>query len=183
MRTKDLKVGMEVAVNRAGIIHRAFILEVGTLYTWAKHGPYGLSFALPPLLDSTPPRNAIAIAWTSKHWAQWQPDVVRLAQIVSTWVDYEAGLAKKQEKLDTDKEQERLRLARLERKCAECKEILGIDVESGCSVGFVAVPLAQLYQFAIEFKQLRESLQKLQREHFCDKGDKPCGEIPLKPSV
>ena len=157
MRTKDLKVGMEVAVNRAGIIHRAFILEVGTLYTQARHG---LGFTLPQTPDLTPPHNAIAITWEYRSVALWLPDVVKLTQIVSTWVDYEAGLVKKQEKLDADKEQERLRQAALERKLAECKEMLGIDVGPTCA-GSVTVPLAQLHRVALELKQLREDLQTL----------------------
>jgi hypothetical protein len=182
MRTKELKVGMEVAVNHGaeGILRRAFILEVNTVWT-----PACIVFQQLP--DSVPFRNSVAIAWKQANARTWQPGVVKAAQIVSTWADYEAGQAKKRAKQAADQEKERLQLVDYNRKRTECREILGIGtysayvgIDERLSFSQVTVDLRQLHNLALELKQLRESLQKLQREHFCGKGDKPCDEIILK---
>jgi len=163
MRTKDLKVGMEVAVNfgAEAPLRRAFVLEVNTVWTRA-------CIVFKQLPDSVPFRNSVAVAWKQATVHTWQPGVVQAAQIVSTWADYEAGQAKKLAKQVADQEKERLQLIDYNHKRAECREVLGIGVYSAYvgideqqSLKQVTIDLGQLYQVALELKQLREDLQKL----------------------
>ena len=163
MRTKDLKVGMEVAVSfgEGAPLRRALVLEVNTVWTKA-------CLVFKQLPDTVPFRNSIAIAWKQAKVATWQPDVVKAAQIVSTWADYEAGQTKKQAKRAAEQEAERLRLTDENRKLLECRAVLGINmyqayggVDDRALPEVYTVSLVQMHKLALELKQLREDLQKL----------------------
>lgn len=80
MKSKDLTVGMEVAVRVGHNIYRAWVLQKDT--TWVELSGYSF-------LDSTRPDPLrVAIAFEAKWTKYLQRDVVSSAAILSTWPAY-----------------------------------------------------------------------------------------------
>lgn len=87
MKAKDLSVGMCVALKDGTRIKKAWVLEVGTSWYWSYVREWQRRHAGDP--------KAVAVAFEQLPY-EHRPDVVKLPQILSTWDDYQAEMARQQ---------------------------------------------------------------------------------------
>lgn len=142
MRSKDLIVGMEVALKVRSNVYRAWVLQKDT--TWVELRGYSFR-------DSTrPDTSKVAVAYEAK-WAKYlQMDVVQNAAILSPWSDYlvqkEKEDAATAAKWQADKDRYAKQAAERAEHCASVQQLadqLGVALQASES-GKVIIALADL---------------------------------------
>ncbi len=134
MKAKDLSVGMCVAVKDGTRIKKAWVLEVGTRWYWSYLREWQCRHESDP--------KAVAVALKHDLFDQLRPDVVRLPQILSTWDEYQAKMARQQD--EAEKAYEMVQRQRADYQVRFEKLKLGEHAELEAQVGWVRIRLDAL---------------------------------------
>lgn len=124
MKTKDLKVGMCVAVKDGTRIKKAWVLEIGTLWHCREADP-----------------RAVAVAFEQLPY-EHRPDVVKLPQILSTWDEYQAETARQRDEAEKAYEKDQRRRANYQARFEKLN--LGEHAELEAKNGWVRIRLDAL---------------------------------------
>ena len=132
MKTKDLKVGMCVAVKDGTGINKAWVLEIGTPWHWAGFGWQRRHEADP---------KAVAVAFEQLP-CEHSPDVVKLPQILSTWDEYQAETVRQRDEAKKAYERDQRRQANYQARFEKLN--LGEHAELEAKNGWVRIRLDAL---------------------------------------
>lgn len=130
MKTKDLKVGMCVAVKDGTGINKAWILEIGTPWHWMWFSGWQRRHEADP--------KAVAVAFEQLPY-EHRPDVVKLPQILSTWDEYQAETARQRDDAEKAYEQDQRRRADYQARFEKLR--LGEHAELETKNGWVRIRL------------------------------------------
>ena len=143
MKTKDLKVGMCVAVKDGTGIKKAWVLEIGTLWYWAWLSGWQRRHEADPkavavAFELLPTRQPHYLDYTYEH----RPDVVKLPQILSTWDEYQTETTRQQDEAKKAYEQDQRRRANYQARFEKLN--LGEHAELEAKNGWVRIRLDAL---------------------------------------
>ena len=133
MKTKDLKVGMCVAVKDGTQIEKAWVLEIGTAWFWSYVREWQRRHEGDP--------KAVAVAFEQLPY-EHRPDVVKLPQILSTWGEYQTETARQQDEAKKAYEQDQRRRANYQARFEKLN--LGEHAELEAKNGWVRIRLDAL---------------------------------------
>ncbi len=135
MKTKDLKVGMCVAIKSGYGARMAWVLEVGTRWYCGFDG-----WRCRPTVDTKVV--AVAVADDLDDPYPCDPDVVKLSQILSTWDEHQAETAR--QRAEAEKAYEKEQRRRADRQARFEKLNLGEHAELEAKNGWVRIRLDAL---------------------------------------
>jgi len=133
MKTKDLKVGMCVAIKSGYGARMAWVLEVGTRWYCGFDG-----WRCRPTVDT----KVVAVAVADDLDDPCDPDVVKLPQILSTWDEYQAETTRQRDEAEKAYEKEQRRRADYQARFEKLS--LGEHAELEAKNGWVRIRLDAL---------------------------------------